>query len=340
MKIPLQNTDAFIKKIPENIAAALIYGPDNGLVKERLIALSRAITPSINDPFIVTDLTYERIKESPVLLSDALAELNLFGGRRLVRLTSVPANLDNALIEIIANHKQGAFFIVTSGELSPSSNVRKLFETEAHLAAIACYNDEGSGLKRIIEMNLTAAGLQYEPAVIAYLQQSLAGDRLLIMQELDKLISYMGREKHITLEDVESCISRDPLEASLEALSLSLAEKNSEKIQMHMQLLSAEGVSPIAILRSTSNYFMRLYTVKTLLEQGMPENQAMMHLRPPVFFKQLPAFAKHLQLWTVSGLLATLRNLSHLEAECKKTASPAELLCRQYLTLIGAKKIA
>lgn len=338
MKILPQNIDSFLALPSQDMTAALIYGPDNGLVKERVTTLSKRISPSLDDPFHVTDFTYETIKDAPVLLADALAALSFFGGRRLVRVTGAPATLPPALQEIISRHTDGAFLIISGGELTPTSGLRKLFETTQNLAAIACYSDEGLGLRKLIEKHLSASGATYDPTVLPYLLQSLAGDRLLITNELTKLLQYMGAVKHIMLEDAAACISGDPLEASLDALCSSVAARNTTSIQMNLALLTAEAVSPIAILRTTSNYFTRLYTVKSLIAEGANENQAMSQLRPPVFFKNIALFQQHVRSWSEQGLLSVIRSLTKLEAESKKTGTPSQLLCNHYLTMIGAKK--
>jgi DNA polymerase III subunit delta len=338
MKILPQHVAAFLKQPPPAITACLIYGPDNGLVKEHFTTLSKNITPALDDPFTVTDFTYETLKDNPFLLSDALAELSFFGGRKLIRIHNAPASISPALQEIITSHTEGAFLIISSGDLPPTSNLRKLFETPAYLATIPCYNDEGVGLRKLIESRLTLSGVSFDPDVIPYLLRALAGDRLIISSELEKLVTYMGDSSHITLEDASSCIASDPLESSLEALSFSLASRDAAAIQQNLTLLLSEAISPIAMLRTASNYFMRLYSVKTLLTQGTAESQAMSQLRPPVFFKNVPLFQQHLRNWTEAGLLSVIRTLVRLEAECKKTGSPAELLCSQFFTLIGARK--
>jgi DNA polymerase-3 subunit delta len=340
MKILPQQVDAFIKNPSVAIHAVLIYGPDNGLVKERFTALSRAIVTSIDDPFSVNDFSYNTLKDDPVLLANALAALSFFGGRRLVRITDAPTTLTPALLEIIEQHKNGAFLIISCGELSASSNIRKLCEAHDNLAAIACYNDEGAGLRKVIETHLGKAGMTFDNAVIPYLLQSLAGDRLLIHSELDKLILYMGTNQHIRFEDAAACIAADPLDASLDALCASIASRNGHDVQQHLSMLFAESISPIAITRTVANYFMRLYTVRNLIAQGIAENQAMAQLRPPVFFKQTASFQQHVRAWSEAGLLAVIRSLNKIETECKKTGTPSELLCKQYLTLLGAPRKA
>ena len=57
MKIGYKDIDYFIKSPPNHIKAVLIYGPDQGLVKERSELIGKTVVPDLNDPFLVKDLS-------------------------------------------------------------------------------------------------------------------------------------------------------------------------------------------------------------------------------------------------------------------------------------------
>src|SRR5262249_45477030 len=86
MKITGRNIASFLSGTDGAVAAALFYGPDTGLVKERADRLAAAIVGDLADPFRVSELTPERLRDEPSLLSDEAAALTFGGGRRVVRL--------------------------------------------------------------------------------------------------------------------------------------------------------------------------------------------------------------------------------------------------------------
>ena len=47
---------AFLQRPDPEIRAVLLYGPDEGLVRERAGIVARTICPDLNDPFRVADL--------------------------------------------------------------------------------------------------------------------------------------------------------------------------------------------------------------------------------------------------------------------------------------------
>jgi len=340
MKIPPPQINAFISKPGNDYSGALIYGPDNGLVTKRMQDISTAIVPDGVNVFNISDFTYELIKEKPALLADSLAAISFYGGRRLVRVRDMPPSLPKELADVILAPHPDSFLLMTADELPAASSLRKLFEVHEQLAAIPCYQDDGISLRRLIENRIIANGFQYDADVVPYLIESLAGDRQLIDNELAKLMLYMGENLHITLDDARACISADPIDSSLDNLVIAVASRDAMAISKNITMLQAENISPIAMVRAISNYFMRLYLVNASLAAGVPMQEAMGQLRPPVFFKQVATFQKHLELWPTGRLLSVIGSLAQLEADCKKTGMPAELLCNHFFTLIGARKSA
>ena len=81
-------------------------------------------------------------------------------------------------------------------------------------------------------------------------------------------------------------------------------------------------------------YVQKLHLVKSNIQNGMTEQEAVSSLRPPIFFKQLPVFKRHLNEWSIKQLNKLINGLIKLEIECKTTGNPAELLCARFITII------
>ena len=84
---------------PPGLVAALIYGPDQGLVRERADKLARTVVPDLSDPFRVADLDESALGADPARLADEAAALSMLGGRRVVRVRSVGKRPGEALRE-------------------------------------------------------------------------------------------------------------------------------------------------------------------------------------------------------------------------------------------------
>ena len=78
--------DRFLNRPDSDIRAAVIYGRDLGVVRERGHQLALKIAKDPNDPFDVAQLTDGDLDADAGRLEGELAAQSLMGGRRLVRL--------------------------------------------------------------------------------------------------------------------------------------------------------------------------------------------------------------------------------------------------------------
>src|SRR5262249_14897530 len=56
MEVKSSAADRFVTRPPKGLVAALVYGPDQGLVRERATNLAKSVVPDLNDPFRVAEL--------------------------------------------------------------------------------------------------------------------------------------------------------------------------------------------------------------------------------------------------------------------------------------------
>ena len=66
---------------------------------------------------------------------------------------------------------------------------------------------------------------------------------------------------------------------------------------------------------------------------GMPANEAVATLRPPIFYKNKANFTTNVQKWSLKRIKLLLARLLKTEIESKKTGNPADLICGQLLAI-------
>ena len=86
MKLKPAQVDGFLARPDPRIATVLLHGPDTGLVAERARRLAAGIVDDLKDPFRVSELTGDELREKPGRLVEEAQALCLLGGRRLVRV--------------------------------------------------------------------------------------------------------------------------------------------------------------------------------------------------------------------------------------------------------------
>jgi DNA polymerase-3 subunit delta len=96
-----------------------------------------------------------------------------------------------------------------------------------------------------------------------------------------------------------------------------------------------EGNQPIMILRMLARHFHRLHLAKGAMTKGASIDDAMRKLRPPVIFKQAPAFKNQLGSWDLNRIAMALDLLTQAEADCKITGNPPETITSRTLMRIA-----
>ena len=115
MKLATSQINGFLQNPPTSVRAILVFGPDTGLVSERLELLASRIVKDKNDPFSVSLLTGAQIAADPSRLYDEAASMSLVGGRRLVRVQQATEPCAVALDEFIKEPPQTDSKILIEG---------------------------------------------------------------------------------------------------------------------------------------------------------------------------------------------------------------------------------
>lgn len=337
MKIAAGRVDQFIAKPDPAARAILVYGPDRGLVRERIKALTAAVVENPSDGFRIADLDGAALKDDPARLADEAAAIALTGGRRVVRCRDIPDSQAKLFEEFLANPAGDALVLVDGGELGPSSKLRRLFEGAGNAAALPCYADDARTLPAVVRQTLAEHGVTVQPDALAYLVDHLGGDRAMTRSELEKLALFVGDGGVVTLEDAREAVG-DSTAIALDDITVSLMSGDVGRLDRSLSRAFHEGIAPVAVLRAASQHAQRLYFVRASVERGDSIDAAMKRLRPPVFFKTAPAFKQAVSRWRESALVEVLRRLLDAEAMTKQTGMPATTITAH--TLLDIARLA
>jgi DNA polymerase-3 subunit delta len=335
MKLSFRQIDPFVKSPDPKARVILIYGPDNGLMKERSTAIGLKVTPDLNDPFNAVTLTGDLLAEDTARLSDEAKALSMMGGARLIKIENGGDKLTTTLKDYLEDPSDENLVIVEANELGPRSSLRQLCEKAKNAAAIPCYVDDERSVAQLIRDVLKENNFRIDPEASAVLAANIAGDRAKARNELEKLITYMGQNNtNITLEDVQASTG-DIGVSSIETLIYAVAGSDPKNAAAAFDRLIKEGVAEIVILRSLQNHFKRLHATNSLIEAGQSTEEALKSLQPPLFFKVKDSFTAQLRKWKGPKLEMILQKLATLEADTKKTGTPVQTLCSQAILSIS-----
>ena len=333
MRITGARVERFLSKPDPALSTVLLYGPDEGLVRERALRLVRTVLADPKDPFGLTELAADAVRSQPALLVDEARALSLTGGRRVVRVRQASDQVSAACRDLLALPELAALVLVDAGDLGPSSSLRRLFEGASNAASLPCYRDEGRNLAGSVEDQLASLGLRPEPDALAFLVERLGADRGITVSELAKLDLYLAsadggqRPRTETLEDAAAVVG-DSAALGIDDLVHATALGQTAVVERVMSRLLAEGQAPVRLLRSLANHFGRLYQLACQIEAGEPVDQVVEKARPPIIMRRRGQFKAELRRWPAAALAELSGRLLQAEIGCKTTGWPAAELCR------------
>jgi len=325
---------AFLQRPDPEIRAVLLYGPDEGLVRERADAVARSICPDLRDPFRVADLMAAVLAADPARLADEAAQLSLTGGRRVVRVRGAGDTLAKLFAEFLESSPGEAFVVVEAGELPSRSALRRCFEAARSAAAIGCYPDTPRDLAAVIRETLAAHRVTASRDAGQFLVEHLGGDRLLTRSELEKLTLYAGEGGRVEIEDARLSIS-DTAAIELDDAVMAAAEGDAVRVERVLGRVLQQGESPVSIIRALLRHLHRLHAFVARLGGGASIDEMLRTARPPIFFKQEDSFRRQLGLWTEARLRPLLDRVAKAELNMKTTGLPAETICREAMLAVA-----
>jgi DNA polymerase-3 subunit delta len=332
VKLAGKQADSFLLNPDPVVRAVLLYGPDAGLVRERSAALLAKTVSDPNDPFRISEITAAQLKDDPARLADEAAALTFGGGRRFVRVRDAGDKLAPLLKDFLAESPGEAFVVVEADDLPARSALRKVFEADKGAAAIACYHDDARSLEAVVRGFFAEAGVAVTREAVAFLASQLGGDRELTRRELEKVLLFKGGSGEVGLADAAACVGDSAL-LSLDDVALATAAGNLPALERALGRSLKEGNAPVTVLRAVARHLQRIHAV---VGAPGPVDEAMRRLRPPVFWKNEAAFKAQAEAWRPASLARAMDRLMEVEAACKRSGAPGELLASRALLEIAA----
>lgn len=335
MKLTWKQIDPFLKSPDPKARVILVYGPDNGLMRERCQTIGKTIVNDLDDPFNAISLTADIIHDDPARLNDEAMAMSMMGGARLIKIENGSDKLTTIIKSYLEAPSPENLIVIEADGLGTRSSLRQLCEKSKNAAALPCYVEDERGVSNLIRETLSNAGYFINADAVHLLAANVIGDRSRVRGEIEKLMLYMGDEKNITIEHVHQSVG-NIADADLDDLVYALAGGNTKKAIESYNRLIGEGVADIAILRSMQNHFRRLHYTQSVMRTGQSLDQAVKTLSPPLFFKVEPAFKSQVNKWQGKKLDTILLKLTELEAQSKRTGTPVQTLCSQAILSISA----
>jgi DNA polymerase-3 subunit delta len=328
--IKAADVDRFIARPDPAQPIVLVYGPDAGLVRERVDALVRASVDDPNDPFALARIEAEDLSANPSRIVEEAHTIPLFGGRRAVLVRAGSRNIASAVETVIAAPSRECRVIIEAGDLRKSAPLRALCEKAKVAAALPCYVDNDAALGRLIDDEMRAADLTIAPDARATLLGLLGGDRLASRNEIRKLALYARGQQRVELADVLAVVADASALALDGVVDAAFAGKTAD-VDSEFAKARAGGSSPAAIISAAIRHVASLHKMKLAVEAGDSIEFAMQRGAPPVHFTRQKLVGDALRLWTPARLVRAMQQLAEASLDARRNAPLAEATAQRTL---------
>ena len=336
------DVERFLSRPDPAVRAALIYGRDMGVVRDRGHQLAARLVPNPDDPFDVAILTDQDLADDAGRLEGELAAQSLMGGRRLVRLrlaAEKPA-ADKLAAEALTRHAAGelnpdAFLLIEAGNLGRDSALRKVSEKVAQAATIPCYEDEPGDVARMVRETLAKDNVTLTQEALSLFVARMPKERGVARQEIERLALFLGPGSGVTAgpADLEPFLGVEP-EASLFDAAADAFGGRLGEAQAGLRRAAQEGESGPAAVRAIGMHLGKLRRVLTLAKAGAGLQEAAK--ASGVFWKQEREFLRQARTWTLPELDRIQPEVLAADRACKTAGSPDRLIAeRLALTVAG-----
>lgn len=318
-----EQVDGIIKSLPSTIRGVVIYGSNEGMVATISQQFVRAVSTDIYDAFHVSYLNMSDITADAGVLYAEFNAQSLMGGRRVVVIKEATNLLTKTLKELLHESSSDSLLVITSLSLKTKDSLAVFAKDDDTFYGIGCYDDRDEDISQFASQFMMKNGFRIEPNAFQLLCSRLSNDRKISQNELNKLVTYMGSNKNIGINDVLTVIS-DTAASSQEDLCYFVALGQTEKAISSYNRLIFEGENPVSLIRTLSYHFMKLLDCAVKIEKGETADKVVFSLRPPLMFFRKNAFLSQLRVWNKNRILSALNLLYQTERECKTTDFPAE----------------
>jgi DNA polymerase-3 subunit delta len=327
-----QEVDAFVARPDPARPVVLVFGPDSGLVGERVNALINAAVDDPNDPFALARLEGEDLAAEPARLVDEAQTMPLFGGRRAVWVKAAGRNIAPAVEALLAARIAECRVIIEASDLRRNAPLRALVERARNAAALPCYADSEKDRARLIDDEMRAAGLTLSPDARALLIPLLGGDRAASRSEIRKLVLYARGRGQVGVDDITAVISDASALALDDIVDAAFAGRPAD-LETQFAKARTAGTSAGSILFAAQRQVAQLHKWKTAIEAGA--GFSLDAVQPPLHFRRKDLIGAALKTWSAARLATAMAELAEATLQSRRNTDLADTIAERALLAIA-----
>jgi DNA polymerase-3 subunit delta len=323
------DVERFLARPDPNRPVILVYGPDAGLVRERVDRLLHSESGSDN-PFALVTIDGDTLAADPARLADEARTIGLFGDQRRVHVRAGARSFADALAGLLADPPNNTRVVIEAGDLRKGSPLRQQMESSPAAAVLPCYADDERAILALIERTLKDAGLSIDTDAREALVRLLGADRLATRSELEKLVVYAQGQARISFDDIQA-VTADAAALALDETLDAAAAGEEEAALSALARTRGAGIPANAVLIAAIRHVANLHRLALRVERGEPARELVQRKDAGIHFRRQPRFARALARFNPAALEQRMTALAAAAISARRTTALADALVEQEL---------
>ena len=344
MKVHANQYLQFLNKNYNNHNIIFLYGTNNGLVNMLFRDTIKSLKIDENNPFLVSKIDGNELKENQSVLSDNLATITMFGEKKVILLnlfyTTITQTIEKLISDNITQKDNDFVLIIKAGSLSSKSNLIKFLQASNNCILVPCYDEEPDKIKTKIDELFNKYNLVFSNNFMSNLYNRFSSNSLVNESELVKLENFIFENNDISESLLLSFMTNNEDINNNKIIDLCFSGKPKEAL-LYFNNIYDNSVSNIGIIRQFGNQLKLIENLILLNKKGLSLRDAINKIKPPIFFKNIPKITDQCKMWSLKKLATAQKNLIKLEINCKSSTYPEKTLISQFIlstSLLAIKK--
>ena len=186
-----------IKKIDKKINYYLFYGPNTGLIEE-------IINKNFKPIFSKNIISYDEVDvlNNIYAFKEMIFNKSFFDNEKFIIINRASDKILDTIKELINAELTDIKIIIKAEILEKKSKLRSFFEKDKYVIATAFYEDNHQSLSLILQNIFRERKIKISNEIINLLIERSRGNRINLLNELEKISSFSKGKQKISLEDI------------------------------------------------------------------------------------------------------------------------------------------
>ena len=291
----------------------LLYGNNKGLIEE---TCNKLIKPTLNGNIYNYD--EDEIIKNLENFEEMISNKSFFDNEKIIIINRVTDKIFKIIENVVEKKIKDISIILISGILEKKSKIRNFFEKNKKTVIVPFYEDNYQSLNYLTLNFLKDREIHLSPQNINLIIDRSKGDRINLINELNKIESFSKNRKKVQTEDILKLTNLSENFNAAELVDNTLA-KNQKKTLYILNENNFINEDTILILRTFISKLKRLLKIKYEIKDSDKNiDEVITNFKPMIFWKEKDVVKKQIEILSLEKIKNLLIKSNDLELSVKK----------------------